>query len=772
MASFYYSYREGEQQTNHSNMLRSVLFDILNQNEEFFFHFQPYYREVSQGGGHPEWCYESLKGVLLSLTKNHPLRERLYLIVDAMDESDDGERTDVVKFLRDLCAAEGPCIVKVFVASRPIGELSGHSTRNQKVIRLQDVNRSDILRFTASFLDSPELDLPPDVAHLATEYIAENAQGVFVWVHLVREELLEYASDGYTKNQIFEFLKCLPTELEGIYKRILMRLERGRGRNVEDGQKMLQYVLLAYRPLGLDELGQALAIRDNLDSGFSCSDELFEGDLIRGIEKRIITCAGNFLEIKARGDHGSSFSLSRKILLTNGSAESSVVQVMHQTVREFFRPDGPTAQSKFRMNSNDDHLKMSTTCVRYLMLCASKAASIDQAAGSKPWTPEHFEVYAEYLSGRPFFSYALSFVKRHLQQCGQVARDSELVSQLSSKLNETPAAHVLGNWIPETWGQRIIGCEQQDYSKDFRAKLLHTATHMGYPQVVEALLIGGAEIEACLGGHTPLMVAAESGNLVTPQVLLDQKALVGAREGNNRLALHLAAALRGSEVIVRLLLDRGADVNAQGGEYGHALQAAVSQKSEVIVRLLLDRGADINAQGGVYGNALQAAASYGSEVIVRLLLDQGADINAQGGEYGNALQAAAAKGSEVIVRHLLERGADINAQGGKYGNALQAAVSQKSEVIVRLLLDQGADVNAQGGKYGNALQAAAPKGSEVIVRHLLDRGADINAQGGVYGNALQAAVSQKSEVIVRLLLDRGADVNAQGGKRNSDHTAH
>ena len=305
VASFYYSYREGEKQTNHSNMLRSVLYDVLEQKQEFFYHFQPYYREVSKGVEHPEWCYESLQAILLSVAKNHPLSERLYLIVDAMDESDDSERANVIKLLRELCAARGACIVKVFVASRPIAGLSGHPTKDQRMIRLQDVNYSDILKFTASFLGSPALDLPPSIADLAVKYITENAQGVFIWVDLVKKEILQYAADGYTKNQIFHFLKSLPTELEGIYKRILMRLEGGKGRNVEDGQKMLQFVLFSYRPLGLDELGQALAIRDNTDSEL-LSDELFEGDLIYGIEKRIISCAGNFLEIKARGDYGNS----------------------------------------------------------------------------------------------------------------------------------------------------------------------------------------------------------------------------------------------------------------------------------------------------------------------------------------------------------------------------------------------------------------------------------------------------------------------------------
>ena len=65
----------------------------------------------------------------------------------------------------------------------------------------------------------------------------------------------------------------------------------------------------------------------------------------------------------------------------------------------------------------------------------------------------------------------------------------------------------------------------------------------------------------------------------------------------------------------------------------------------------------INAQGGEYGNALQAASVNGHEAIVQLLLNHGADINAQGGEYGNALQAARSEGHEKIVQLLLENGA-------------------------------------------------------------------------------------------------------------------
>ena len=50
-----------------------------------------------------------------------------------------------------------------------------------------------------------------------------------------------------------------------------------------------------------------------------------------------------------------------------------------------------------------------------------------------------------------------------------------------------------------------------------------------------------------------------------------------------------------------------------------------SDGHEVIANLLLEKGADVNAQGGLYGNALQAASSCGHEVILNLLLEKGAD---------------------------------------------------------------------------------------------------------------------------------------------------
>jgi hypothetical protein len=112
------------------------------------------------------------------------------------------------------------------------------------------------------------------------------------------------------------------------------------------------------------------------------------------------------------------------------------------------------------------------------------------------------------------------------------------------------------------------------------------------------------------------------------------------------------------------------------------------------VELLLEKGANVNARGGDYGNALQAASARGHNEVVQLLLEKGATVNAEGGKYGNALYAASAEGENGIVQQLLAKGAKVNAQGGHYGNALYAACDGGHNEIARLLLEKGANVNA------------------------------------------------------------------------------
>jgi ankyrin repeat protein len=110
---------------------------------------------------------------------------------------------------------------------------------------------------------------------------------------------------------------------------------------------------------------------------------------------------------------------------------------------------------------------------------------------------------------------------------------------------------------------------------------------------------------------------------------------------------------------VSALLNAKVDINAEGaGIYKIPLQVASYCGHEAVVRLLLEKGAEVNAKGGPYGTALQAASYSGHEAVVRLLLEKGAEVNAKGGYYGNALKAASDRGYQAVIRLLLEKGAE------------------------------------------------------------------------------------------------------------------
>ena len=167
----------------------------------------------------------------------------------------------------------------------------------------------------------------------------------------------------------------------------------------------------------------------------------------------------------------------------------------------------------------------------------------------------------------------------------------------------------------------------------------------------------------------------------------------------------------------------------------------------------------INAQGGRFGNALQAASVGGYEKVVRMLLDKGADINAQGGYFNNALQEASFRGHDNIVKILLDNGADINAQGGEYGNALQAASFRGHVNLVRLLLNHDTVVNRKDIQGRTPLHLASAGGRLKTVKMLLDFGLDptvVDAQGR---NCLHHAASQGSVEMINWLLKEGFDPN-------------
>lgn len=252
------------------------------------------------------------------------------------------------------------------------------------------------------------------------------------------------------------------------------------------------------------------------------------------------------------------------------------------------------------------------------------------------------------------------------------------------------------------------------------------------------------------------------------------------------------AVYGGRKEVAVLLLERGADPNTSrtttsdiGYEFekhGDVLQIAVSKGDAVMVNLLLDRGADINAQR--WGSALQTAVEYEHLDILKLLVRRGANINGPFNEKGSVLSAALWHYDSF--RFLLDSGgADINIFGTAEGarTALCEAARYNRWIQFDQLLIRGADVNlgGEGGypleqlidisylpygniwslsRFGNA-DDALPR-----IERLLSLGANPNAQAKHHHTALHAAVAGWSddksayyERVAQLLIDNGADVN-------------
>jgi uncharacterized protein len=253
----------------------------------------------------------------------------------------------------------------------------------------------------------------------------------------------------------------------------------------------------------------------------------------------------------------------------------------------------------------------------------------------------------------------------------------------------------------------------------------------------------------------------------------------------------MTASRTGKIAAVRLLIDRGANVNAKDVEHGQtALMWAVLENHADVVDLLLTRGADINAHTkvtitkGEYVPARAAAASGagiirqralptpnggmtpllfairdGNAPMMRLLLDRGASLKESSGNHTTPLLIALLNGQVAMATELLNRGADPNAADDYHRAALFAAIDLRNFNhekygdlptdgidpldFIKSLLKKGADPNL--------------KTDTVPVHGLMQFDASwVNFDGET--PFVRAALSGDIEVM-RLLLENGADPN-------------
>ncbi|KAF7586463.1 hypothetical protein BBP40_008823 [Aspergillus hancockii] len=220
------------------------------------------------------------------------------------------------------------------------------------------------------------------------------------------------------------------------------------------------------------------------------------------------------------------------------------------------------------------------------------------------------------------------------------------------------------------------------------------------------------------------------------------------------------AAKNGHEELVPLMLDKGANTNAQDADGMNSLHLAASNGREPVVRLLLEREADIIAKTDAALVALWYASMNEREAVVDLLLQGGADLDAKDDFRRNALSYAAKCGYSTVVQLLLDSGADIDAKNYTRQTPLSLAANYCHETTVQLLLNGGAGVCAKNDIGMSALTLAAQHGHSPVVQLLLDSIQPISVRGVANHGQLQEDPKSAMDTVKELQLAVAASMQS------------
>lgn len=261
----------------------------------------------------------------------------------------------------------------------------------------------------------------------------------------------------------------------------------------------------------------------------------------------------------------------------------------------------------------------------------------------------------------------------------------------------------------------------------------------------------------------PLSKASESGNLEIVQYLL-QTGKNSQETLNDALwALCDARPKPDTLKIAQRLLEYGAQVNSQAGFYNTTpLHGAAQNGSLELVKLLVSKGAKVNAVDKEFSMPLAKAVQADNLEIAKFLLEHGADktINHSDTEFQTAIfKARSAKMAQLLIAN----GANVSDRDKKGLSVLLHAVANYLDFdLLKVLLQNGADINEQDKSGTTALlwvaQHPYERDDKNCVQFLLENGAKANVANNQGETPL--LVAEKLEVL-QALLAHGADVNAQ-----------
>ncbi|RFU80617.1 natch and ankyrin domain [Trichoderma arundinaceum] len=419
--------------------------------------------------------------------------------------------------------------LKLILLSRPQPAILEKTLGQYEHIKL-DASGTDVSRDIERYIFAKVAELASE-QNLSEEMVAQvqqallaGADGTFLWVGFVANEL-----QGRSWDKINEILHRVPKGLGGVYQRLLQQID-----DKEALVPILQWVVLAARPLTVDELTVATGIKA---SGNIPATEV--------TKKRLRLCG---LLVKIEGN---------------------VVNLVHESAKEFFQSNQVNIEgiSRFRMSHNT-HRTLMRTCLDHIERGYGTRGSIDKSS-----------------SQDPLLTYASQYWPVHFHHAMDVIDAPSEFSRPFFQV-DSPIRH---EWWKFYWEQEKNGGNPPSFT------LLHLAAYLG--NVAWAKLLISEQARAISRkdnyGRTPLSWAVHRGHRDMVELLLDHGARVNVKDRSDLTALHVAITGQHKD-IVSVLIDRGAHLESKSEHGDTPLIRAIQANSREIIQTLLEHGARVN----------------------------------------------------------------------------------------------------------------------------------------------------------------------------------
>ncbi|XWW94313.1 hypothetical protein V2A60_002256 [Cordyceps javanica] len=394
VGDWFYHRRGGGHYIRHYSFLRSILYHLSEQSPGIFVSFcRDTYRLMDPHS--ISWSEETLKRTIINICQG-PMP--VICIVDAVDEA---ESADILSVIKEFAGGSTRSKAKFIVLSRPVVAIEQQVIGCRSIV-MEMENQSDIEKIVCKGIESlpqalhaldlsarsstecvprprgqprmPRMKQPRSrsmgiaMAHeqLALQEIQRmlisNAQGSILWVKLVLDQLLRQASSSWTctLDGLRQAAMQIPHELKEYYSQIVSEMLRHRSQeDIENMRRLLMWICAAGEigDVTLERLWEAVAImRDNFAS--STMDEMWESRMLLNsydeLWRKIYLTCGPFIEIYYPG-----LSVEESRGYHYGAA--SVVQLMHQSVRDFLTESPSAAELSFTIAGARDFVQRHLT---------------------------------------------------------------------------------------------------------------------------------------------------------------------------------------------------------------------------------------------------------------------------------------------------------------------------------------------------------------------------------------------------------------------------